>query len=117
MKYDKTSLTVKAGQPVELLFENKGDPQPHNFVLLKPGTRDAYGALSEKLILADPTGAAAQLYAPASPDVLAKGSKLIGISQTELIKFTAPSVPGDYPYICTFPAHWRLMNGVLKVTP
>ena len=34
----------------------------------------------------------------------------------ETIEFTAPAEPGDYPYICTFPGHWRLMNGVLHVT-
>ncbi|MCB1209408.1 MAG: hypothetical protein KDK97_08785 [Verrucomicrobiales bacterium] len=22
---------------------------------------------------------------------------------------------GDYPYLCTFPGHWMVMNGVLKV--
>ena len=25
----------------------------------------------------------------------------------------APAQPGNYPFICTFPAHWRTMNGVL----
>jgi azurin len=23
---------------------------------------------------------------------------------------------GDYPFVCTFPGHWRIMNGVLTVT-
>mgnify|MGYP006097013119 FL=1 len=23
--------------------------------------------------------------------------------------------PGDGPYICTFPGHWRAMQGVLRV--
>jgi hypothetical protein len=23
--------------------------------------------------------------------------------------------PGEYPYICTFPGHWKVMNGVLTV--
>jgi azurin len=22
---------------------------------------------------------------------------------------------GEYPYVCTFPGHWRIMNGVLQV--
>ena len=25
--------------------------------------------------------------------------------------------PGAYPYICTFPLHWKLMNGVMHVVP
>jgi cytochrome c oxidase subunit 2 len=115
MKFDKAELTVKAGQKVSLLFENKADVLQHNFLLLKPGTKDAVGALADKMLL-DPQGLA-KLYIPDSTDVLVKGTKLIGISQSDLIEFTAPAEPGDYPYICTFPGHWRLMNGVLKVTP
>ena len=33
---------------------------------------------------------------------------------TEL--FTAPSKPGDYDYVCTFPGHAMLMKGILRVT-
>jgi uncharacterized protein len=28
---------------------------------------------------------------------------------------TAPATPGEYPYVCTFPGHFLLMNGVLVV--
>jgi|GEM_PF-253906 len=115
MKFDKTELTVKAGQKVNLLFENKGCVLQHNFLLIKPGTKDAVGVLADKM-LTDPQGLAKQ-YVPETADVLVKGNKLIGIGQSDLIEFTAPAAPGDYPYICTFPGHWRLMNGVLKVTP
>jgi uncharacterized protein len=27
----------------------------------------------------------------------------------------APKQAGDYPYICTFPGHWRVMQGMMKV--
>ncbi len=115
MKFDKPTLTVKAGASVELLFENKSDPQPHNFVLLKPGTMAAVGALAD--LQTDATAALARQYVPQSPDIIVHSSKLVNLGQKELIKFTAPATPGDYPYICTFTGHWRLMNGVLKVTP
>lgn len=114
MKYDKAELTVKAGAKVMLLFKNEKCALQHNFLLLKPGTKDAVGALADKM-LTDPQALAKQ-YIPESADVLVKGHKLIGIGQSDLIEFTAPAEPGDYPYICTFPGHWRLMNGVLKVT-
>ena len=114
MKYDKAELTVKAGAKVMLLFKNEKCALQHNFLLLKPGTKDAGGALADKM-LTDPQALAKQ-YIPESADVLVKGHKLIGIGQSDLIEFTAPAEPGDYPYICTFPGHWRLMNGVLKVT-
>jgi azurin len=115
MKFDKAELTVKAGKKVQLLFENKGCVLQHNFLLLKPGTKESIGALADKM-LTDPAALAKQ-YVPDSPDVLVKGNKLIGIGQSDLLEFTAPAAPGDYPYICTFPGHWRLMHGVLKVTP
>jgi len=114
MKYDKAELTVKAGAKVMLLFKNEKCALQHNFLLLKPGTKDAVGALADKM-LTDPQALAKQ-YIPESADILVKGHKLIAIGQSDLIEFTAPAEPGDYPYICTFPGHWRLMNGVLKVT-
>ena len=27
----------------------------------------------------------------------------------------APTQPGRYPYLCTFPGHWMVMNGELIV--
>lgn len=28
----------------------------------------------------------------------------------------APDEPSDYPYLCTFPGHWGVMRGILRVT-
>lgn len=115
--YDQTELTVKAGQKVKLTLNNTGSiaPQPHNFLLLKPGKLDAVGALANAM-LADPQGMA-KSYIPdaAKPDILAH-TKLVQPNQSETIEFTAPAEAGDYPYICTFPGHWLLMRGVMHVT-
>ena len=35
--------------------------------------------------------------------------------QSATFQFRAPTTPGDYPYLCTYPNHWRIMNGVLHV--
>jgi len=114
MQFDKKELTVKAGAKVKLTFKNEKCVLMHNFLLLKPGTKEAVGALADKM-LADPQGLAKQ-YCPESDSILAKGNKLVAIGQSDLIEFSAPAEAGDYPYICTFPGHWRLMNGVLHVT-
>ena len=115
--YDKTELTVKAGQKVKLTLNNTGSiaPQPHNFLLLKPGKLDAVGALANAM-LADPQGMAKH-YIPeaAKPDILVN-TKLVQPNQTETIEFVAPAEAGDYPYMCTFPGHWLLMRGVMHVT-
>lgn len=113
MKFDKAEFEVKAGGKVALLFINEKCPLQHNLIIIKPGTKDKVGAEADKM-LADPN-ALKNNYVPNSTDVIVKGNKLIGIGQNDLIEFTAPTEPGDYPYICTFPGHWRLMNGVMHV--
>jgi azurin len=115
MKFDKATLEVKAGAKVMLLFKNDKCPLQHNFILVNPGKMNDIGALADKM-LTDPQ-AMAKHYTPESPEIIAHGSKLVGIGQSDLIEFTAPAAPGEYPYLCTFPGHWRLMNGVLKVIP
>jgi azurin len=112
MKYKQTELTVKAGSVVELTFTNP-DVLQHNFILLKPGTREKVGALADAMLI-DPEAMKKQ-YIPESGDILAK-TKLVNPFSKEVIKFSVPDEPGDYPYICTFPGHWRLMFGTLKVT-
>ncbi len=108
--YDKTDLSVKAGSKVKLTLNNTGSiaPQPHNFLLVKPGKLDA--------MLTDPK-AMEKDYIPegAKADILAH-TKLVQPNQTDSVEFTAPAEAGDYPYLCTFPGHWLLMRGVMHVT-
>ena len=115
LSYDKTELTIKAGQKFKLTLNNTGGilPQPHNFLLLKPGTLDKVGALANAM-LSDPKGME-KSYIPESPDILVS-MKLVQPGQSGSLDFTAPAEPGDYPFACTFPGHWLLMRGVLKVT-
>jgi azurin len=112
MKFKQAELSLKAGSSVELTFSNP-DVLQHNFLLLKPGTKEKVGALADAM-LTDPE-AMKKHYVPESTDILAK-TKLVNPFGKEVIKFTVPDEPGDYPYICTFPGHWRLMFGTLKVT-
>jgi azurin len=112
MKFKQAELTLKAGSSVELTFSNP-DVLQHNFLLLKPGSKEKVGALADAM-LTDPE-AMKKHYVPESTDILAK-TKLVNPFGKEVIKFSVPDEPGDYPYICTFPGHWRLMFGTLKVT-
>jgi len=34
---------------------------------------------------------------------------------SDIFYFVAPTKPGNYEYVCTFPAHSDTMRGVLKV--
>lgn len=116
--YDKTDLTVKAGQKVKLTFNNTGSiaPQPHNFLLIKPGKDQAVGAQANAM-LTDPQAMAKHYIPEASKDDIIAHTKLVQPNATDTVEFTAPTEAGDYPYICTFPGHWLLMKGVMHVTP
>ena len=113
IKYDKAVLEVSAGKKVKLIFENP-DHMQHNWLLVKPGQYEAVGALADQMLVADAQQAMAAEFVPDSPAILAK-SALLAPGATEEIIFTAPARPGDYPYLCTFPGHWRIMHGVLRV--
>jgi azurin len=109
MKYDTTKLTVKAGKKIKLTFANP-DFLPHNIVLVNPGKTEAVAAAAIAMGAEGfKTG-----FVPPSSDVI-WASKLIDHGKEQVIEFTAPSKPGEYPYVCTFPGHAMMMRGVLTV--
>ena len=111
MKYDLSEFVVKAGTTVSLVFENN-DFMQHNLLILAEGSIEKVGAAADKLAQ-DPT-AADRNYIPRMPEVL-HATTLVNPNQKVVLRFTAPDKPGEYPYICTFPGHWRIMQGVMKV--
>jgi putative membrane-bound dehydrogenase-like protein len=111
LQFSKKEFTVAAGKPVIIVFENP-DAMQHNFVVGKPKSLEIIGTAADKLITAK--DGAERNYVPSVPQVLFS-SPLVNPDQTYRLKFTAPSTPGDYPFVCTFPGHWRIMNGVMKV--
>lgn len=111
MKFNKTKLTAKAGTVIEIVFDNI-DFMQHNFLLLKPGSLEKVGAAADKMA-SDPNGAEKQ-YVPSMPEVLFS-TPLVNPEGKYTLKFKVPDAKGEYPYICSFPGHWRIMQGVLTV--
>jgi putative membrane-bound dehydrogenase-like protein len=111
MQFDKPQLTVAPGQLVELVFANP-DSMQHNFVVGASGALQAIGAAADDLARS-PNGVAQQ-YVPQISQVLFS-TKLVEPGETLTVQFKAPTEVGQYPYICTFPGHWRIMNGILNV--
>ncbi|PQO33782.1 DUF6797 domain-containing protein [Blastopirellula marina] len=111
LTYSTKTLHVQAGQMVQLTFANP-DVVPHNWVLLKPGTLATVGDLANKLV-ADPAAALNQ-YVPKTDDVLSY-TDIVQPQKEFTIYFQAPDQPGRYPYLCSFPGHWMVMNGELIV--
>jgi uncharacterized cupredoxin-like copper-binding protein len=109
LKFDTVLLTVKAGSRVRLVFRNSDD-MLHNFVLCAPGRSQAVGEAAMALGI----DGNAKNFVPESDDVLYH-TALVQPASSDTIFFSAPTVPGDYDYVCTFPGHALLMKGVLRV--
>ena len=110
--YDQKTFTVKSGATIKLTFDNTAPlPQPHNWVLGKPGTKDKL--IADSMTFATNPQAAAKGYIMDDPNIIAH-TKLLNPTEKQTIEFVA-GPPGEYPYLCTFPGHAALMNGVMKV--
>ena len=86
--------------------------QEHNFAIVQPGSLAEVGELAEAT--GRDADAKARHFVPRSDKVLVS-SKLLQPGQTQAVAFAAPKKPGVYPYVCTYPGHWRRMYGALYV--
>lgn len=111
MLYSQRWFAAEAGKPVQVNFQNT-DTMPHNFVLLKPGALEEIGTAAESM--QPSTDPAVKQFVPVSTKVLAS-MQLVQPNQAGRVSFTAPAEPGEYPYVCTYPGHWRRMYGVMVV--
>jgi azurin len=111
LRYDLPALTAKAGSRVRLVFDNGGD-MLHNVVVVRPGRADAVADAAMKMGIEGQS----RDYVPASDDVL-QYTSLLQPGASESIYFTAPTAPGQYQYLCTFPGHGFTMRGTLTVVP
>lgn len=111
MLFDVKTFTAKPGQPVKLVFSNP-DAMQHNLVVVKPGALEEVGMAGNEMAK-DPQGIKRH-FVPQSDKVL-HATKLVDPQGTEILRFKAPTEAGNYPYVCTFPGHWVIMNGVMEV--
>ena len=111
MLYDRTKIVVEAGKHVSVVLEND-DIMPHNLVITMPGAHEEIGAAAEAM--AAMPDARAKGYIPDSNKIL-WATKLLQPGQKEKLSFLAPRQPGVYPYVCTYPGHWRRMFGAMYV--
>ena len=116
MVFDILELTVTAGRPVELRLEND-DIMPHNLVVTTPGGLEDVGEMAEAMARDNPSRAEARNYIPSFTSKVMFATPLVLPGQAASLAFTAPSTPGRYPFVCTFPGHWILMNGIINVVP
>ena len=111
MKFDISNFVVTAGEDIEIEFVNL-DHMPHNLLIAKQGALETV-SLKAEAMLKDPE-AFNKSFIPDSPEVLFS-TKLINHNETARLRITVPTTTGGYPFVCTFPGHWRTMNGTMTV--
>jgi len=108
MTFDKKLFRVKAGQPIKLTLKNVGEmpkeSMGHNVVVLTPGTDlPAFGGEAIKAVDTE--------YIPVTfGSSIVAHSKLLGPGESDTIEFTLDE-KGVYPFVCSFPGHYGVMQG------
>lgn len=112
MRYAQTAFTVEAGQEVTIVFENTATSEAmhHNVVVLNSNDDADVNRVGQAALTA-----AESDYIPDDPAILAH-TPMSAPGETVRVTFTAPSEPGTYRYICTYPGHYTLMQGTMTVT-
>src|SRR5690606_37800262 len=111
MDFDLKNFTVPADRSVERVFSIPDD-MPHNVLILEPGSLEKVGKMADNM--AQSPDGYEKNFVPNSESVLFS-SPLVNSNQSFTLKFLSPKEGGDFPFACTFPGHWRTMNGVMKV--
>lgn len=109
LQYDMEQFQVKAGSRVKIVFTNTDDLQ-HNLLITAGQLATEVGKQATQMGIEGPQ----QDYVPDTERVLYHTS-LLQPGSSEAIYFRAPSEPGEYEYVCTYPGHYVTMRGVMKV--
>lgn len=105
--YETTEIRAKAGSTITIRYENTSN-MPHNIVLVK--TRADINPVGTAALQARDND-----YIPqdeGSAERMIAFTNLAKPGYTEEITITVPP-PGTYPYICTYPGHFTMMQGQL----
>lgn len=116
MVFDTDRLVVGAGQMVRLTLHHTGvlpaQAMGHNVVILYPGD-DVFDFGAD---VGEHDGG---LHDDFVPDVLRDRvvafTPIAGGGESVVVEFEAPSEPGEYPFLCSFPGHFGQMNGIMEV--
>ncbi len=116
MRFTVERITATPGQPLKIVFTNP-DATDHNWVLVRPDALEQVGVAANNMAK-DPKNANSDFIPQDKRSLILQASPMIGStrkSRIAVMRFQAPSEPGIYPYVCTFPGHWIVMHGELVV--
>ena len=115
MKFSIVEIKARPGEKLSVTLVNIGTTPKfsmgHNWLLLAPGVDiQPFLVKSAEAVTTD--------YVPlaAYPDKILAHTKLLGPKERDTATFTAPTTPGRYEFLCSFPGHFQVgMRGVLIV--
>lgn len=110
MEYATKEITVHPGQTVRLTFTNTATnpAMSHNVVVLAMNA--SVNDVGQAAMSAAETD-----YIPADfSDQILAHTAMAAPGETVTVEFTAPA-EGEYTYICTFPGHYMMMQGTMRV--
>jgi azurin len=113
MRYDTPRIVVEAGKPFEIILVND-DFMQHNLMVVKPGTREKVGKLSDAM-KPDQLDDRGRAFYPKTADII-YATRLLDSGQRTTLSVGGIQEEGDYDYVCTYPNHWAVMWGQLIVT-
>ncbi|HTZ20849.1 MAG TPA: plastocyanin/azurin family copper-binding protein [Opitutaceae bacterium] len=113
MHYNLTEIDARPGEALEVQLTNIGQlpkaAMSHNWVLLRPMSDADVSAFAISAMSKAPD------YLPDDRSAVLAHTRTLGPKETDSVDFTAPTTPGTYPFLCTFPGHFALMKGRLVV--
>jgi azurin len=114
MKFSVTEIAAKPGEKLSVTLVNEGTTPKfsmgHNWVLL------AAGVDAPKFLIAAAEAVTTEYVPAAAAKDVVVATKLLGPKERDTVTFTAPTTPGRYEFVCSFPGHYQVgMRGVLIV--
>lgn len=113
MKFNLAKIEAKVGETIKVVLKNVGtlpkEAMGHNLVVLKPGTDVAAFAAAAM------TARDKEYIPEALKGQVVAHTALLGPRKSDEITFKVAAA-GEYPFICSFPAHSSAgMKGVITV--
>jgi azurin len=111
LKFNTARIEAQAGEKVIFVFPNDDSSgMMHNLAIITPGSRqtvlDAAVAMGAEGLKNN--------FIPEIPELLASTPQVAqGMKYT--LYFAVPDEPGDYHFICTYPGHGLIMQGIFAV--
>ena len=111
LKFNTSRIEAKTGEKIVFVFPNDDSSgMVHNLAIITPGS-------SQTVMEAAVAMGAAGLkknFIPEIPELLASTPQVAqGMKYT--LYFAVPEEPGDYHFICTYPGHGLIMQGIFAV--